>query len=229
MDEQQIIDKHFISAKSLVEDSYELAKQVLESGFRPDYLVAVWRGGTPIGAAVHEFFKHFDVEPAHHVIGTYSYDGFNRNEKVGVWGLDFLEKKVNADQSILWVDDIYDTGKSMEAIFKQYEKLARNNTSKDQRIATVYFKDEKNLTDKIPDYFVHKRNDWIVFPHELEGHSSEEIREYKSEKIANLLEDTAVFLKQNSVVEEALERLEKPGERTIRPAHKTPDIYFRRK
>jgi len=39
------MNKVFISAQQLLEDSFKLAVQVYESGFRPDYIVGVWRGG----------------------------------------------------------------------------------------------------------------------------------------------------------------------------------------
>ena len=41
--------KTFIQADELLKDSFELAWQVYESGYRPDYIVGVWRGGAPIG------------------------------------------------------------------------------------------------------------------------------------------------------------------------------------
>ena len=44
------------------------------------------------------------------------------------------------------------------------------------RVATAYFKPDRNETGKEPDYFLHKNNDWIVFPHELEGLSLDELK-----------------------------------------------------
>ena len=56
---------------------------------------------------------------------------------------------------------------------------ARLNTPHDIRIATPYFKPNKNKTDLRPDYFVHETDEWLVFPHELKGLTKEEIREHK--------------------------------------------------
>jgi hypothetical protein len=42
------LDKYFISADSLLRDSIELGLQVVRSGFRPTFLVGIWRGGAPI-------------------------------------------------------------------------------------------------------------------------------------------------------------------------------------
>ena len=50
-----------------------LAWQVYESGFRPDYIVGVWRGGAPIGIAVQEFLDVLGVKSDHIAIRTSSY------------------------------------------------------------------------------------------------------------------------------------------------------------
>ena len=49
--------KTFISAQSLLQDSFTLGLQVLKSGFRPTFLVGVWRGGAPIGITVQEVLE----------------------------------------------------------------------------------------------------------------------------------------------------------------------------
>ena len=49
------MDKLFISADELLKDSFKLAWMIFESGFRPNYIVGVWRGGAPVGIAIQEF------------------------------------------------------------------------------------------------------------------------------------------------------------------------------
>jgi hypoxanthine phosphoribosyltransferase len=68
----KIMDKNFIQAQELLEDSFKLAWQVYESGFRPDYIVGVWRGGAPIGIAVQEFLDVLGVKSDHIAIRTSS-------------------------------------------------------------------------------------------------------------------------------------------------------------
>ena len=63
----------------------------------------------------------------------------------------------------------------MAAILAEIRKRARRNCP-DCRIATVYYKPARNETDIEPDYAVIETDDWIVFPHELEGLSPTEIR-----------------------------------------------------
>ena len=43
------MDKLFIKSEDLLKDSFQLAWNVYKSGFEPNYIVGVWRGGAPIG------------------------------------------------------------------------------------------------------------------------------------------------------------------------------------
>ena len=51
------MDKLYIKSEDLLRDSFKLAWNVYESGFVPNYIVGVWRGGAPIGIAVQEFLS----------------------------------------------------------------------------------------------------------------------------------------------------------------------------
>ena len=48
------MEKIYITADQLLEDSFKLAINIFESGFRPDFIVGVGRGGAPVGIAVQE-------------------------------------------------------------------------------------------------------------------------------------------------------------------------------
>ena len=67
--------KRFISPQQLMEDSLELGRQILASGFRPDYIVGVWRGGTPVGIMVQELLDFYGIHTDHISIRTSSYAG----------------------------------------------------------------------------------------------------------------------------------------------------------
>ncbi|MFK7853689.1 MAG: phosphoribosyltransferase [Granulosicoccus sp.] len=171
--------KVYISAQQLLEDSLELGRQILASGFRPDYIVGVWRGGTPVGIMVQELLDFYGVHTDHISIRTSSYAGMNRRDNVRVHGLSYLTKKMNAEDSLLIVDDVFDTGLSVKAILEKLRERARKNLPHDVRVATAYFKPAKNRTDFEPDYCSHKTDDWLVFPHEMDGLSLKEITENK--------------------------------------------------
>ena len=79
---------------------------------------------------------------------------------------------------MLIVDDVYDSGLSIEAVIDNLKLKARKNTPH-IRVATVYYKPGNNKTDRTPDYYVHETDQWLVFPHELDGLTIEEIYQHK--------------------------------------------------
>ena len=175
------MEKHYIRADELLEDSFKLAWNVFESGYRPNYIVGVWRGGAPIGIAVQELLKVLGVNSDHIAIRTSYYTGIGeRKEKVQVYGLSYIIKKLESDDSLLIVDDVFDTGKSIDQIIIDLETACKKNTP-EIKVATTFFKPSQNKTDRTPDYFLHETDKWLVFPHELEGLSSDEIIKNKPE------------------------------------------------
>ena len=165
-----------------MQDSFRLAAKVYDDGFKPDFIIGIWRGGAPIGIAVQEYFEYKNTPTDHIAVRTSSYYGINKQSKeIKVHGLHYLIENANANDSLLIVDDVFDSGRSVDALIKQIKKLMRLNTPKDMRIATPWYKPANNKTDIVPDYFVNQSNEWLVFPHELSGLSDEEIREGKSE------------------------------------------------
>ena len=183
-----MMEKVYITAQSLLEDSFRLAAQVYKDGFRPEFIIGIWRGGTPVGIAVQEFFEYKKVHTDHIAVRTSSYYGINQQSKtIKVHGLQYLVENANADDSLLIVDDVFDSGRSISALIEQTRKLMRLNTPKDIRIATPWYKPTNNKTNITPDYFVHETDEWLVFPHELSGLSKDEIREGKSD-IADVLD-----------------------------------------
>lgn len=180
------MNKRFITAQELLEDSFRLAAKVYDSGFRPQFIVGIWRGGAPIGIAVQEFFDFKKIETDHIAVRTSSYYGINQQSKeIKVHGLHYLIENANADDSLLIVDDVFDSGRSIEALIKQVEKQTRKNMPKDTRIACPWFKPSNNKTDIVPDYYVHESDEWLVFPHELSGLTPDELSEGKSD-LANI-------------------------------------------
>nr|WP_010133387.1 phosphoribosyltransferase family protein [Microbulbifer agarilyticus] len=174
-------EKQYISAQSLLDDSYTLALKVVESGFQPDYIVGVWRGGAPIGIAVQEMFDFLGFHADHIAIRTSSYSGVNQRQKeVKVHGLTYLIKQVESHEKMLIVDDVYDTGLSIQQAISDMRKAAKKNTP-EIRVACPYFKPSRNQTDMEPDYYLHETDKWLVFPHELKGLSMDEILANKEE------------------------------------------------
>jgi len=158
--------KQYISADQLLADSIELAFRIIDSDFRPDLIVGIWRGGTPVGIAVQEVMEYLGFKSDHIAIRTSSYSGIGERNEVTVDGLDYLEQHLSVDDKLLLVDDVFDTGRSMEAIIKKLDSIYKNNTP-EFRIATPYYKPVNNETGI------------VVFPHEFIGLTDKEIIEEK--------------------------------------------------
>jgi hypoxanthine phosphoribosyltransferase len=184
------MDKLFISAESLLRDSIALGMQVIRSNYRPTFLVGVWRGGAPIGICVQEVLEYHGVECDHIAIRTSSYGAPDQRAKaVRVHAIDYLVSRLGAEDRLLLIDDVFDTGLSLEAVIDELRKRCRRNLPESIRIATVYFKPSRNRSSLQPDYVVRSTDQWLVFPHEMQGLTREEILRYKpvDETFFNLL------------------------------------------
>ena len=88
---------------------------------------------------------------------------------------------------MLIVDDVFDSGRSVAALIKAIRKQSRLNTPGDIRIACPWYKPGKNVVDFEPEYYLHETDEWLVFPHELEGLKASELAAGKSD-LAKILE-----------------------------------------
>ena len=187
------MEKHFIRAEDLIQDSFNLALKVFEDGYRPNYIIGVWRGGAPIGIAVQELFSVLGVPSDHIAIRTSHYKAINqRDSEVKVYGLNYIIKQVESEDSLLIVDDVHDTGISIEKIISDLKFACKKHP--EIKVATPYFKPTKNKTNRKPDYYLYETDKWLVFPHELEGLSSQEIKDNKPE-VSKLIDQISPLIK----------------------------------
>lgn len=175
------MDKTVLTARELVEDSFRLGVQILESGFEPTLIVAIWRGGAPVGMAVQEILAYCGVDADHIAIRTSSYVGVDQRGAVAVHGLHYIIKKIRFEDRLLIVDDVFDTGNTVAAVIEEIRRRARGNTPEDIRIAVPWYKPSRNETDITPHYYIRKTADWLVFPHELDALTPEEMQARRPE------------------------------------------------
>jgi hypoxanthine phosphoribosyltransferase len=174
------MEKLFISADSLLLDSMELARLIVLSGLRPTFLVAMWRGGAPIGITVQEVLEYHGIHCDHIPIRTSSYTGIDTQDKtVRVHATDYLVSRLSAEDELLIVDDVFDSGRSLDAVIAELTRRCRRNLPSKIRIATVYYKPTRNRSPLMPDYYVRATDRWLVFPHEIQGLTREEILKNK--------------------------------------------------
>jgi hypoxanthine phosphoribosyltransferase len=131
----------------------ELADQIKTSGFKPDLIVAVARGGWVPGRIMSDLLGNSSVASMR--VEFYK-DVAETNKKP------IISQGVSAPvagKNILVVDDVADTGESLKTV-KEYLTNLRVNEIK---IATLHYKPKSVLK---PDFFVGKTDAWIVYPHE---------------------------------------------------------------
>jgi len=179
--------KRYLDAQELLEDSWRLGAQVLASGFLPDFIVAIWRGGVPIGIAVQEYLESQGVQANHIAIRTASYTGIDgRSNQVQLYSMNYLIKHARQEDAMLIVDDVFDTGRSIAAVIDYLSAKARRNTPTDIRVAVPFYKPLRNLTEREPDYYIHETDEWLKFPHSLEGLTNDEIARHRPQLAAIL-------------------------------------------
>ena len=179
--------KQFIEEEQLLTEAFKLAVTIFDSGFRPDFIVGIWRGGSTVGIYVQECLQYLGVNTDHISIRT-SYRGqpsygelIDNPERIRVHGLQYLLENLNRGDKLLIVDDVFSSGYNVEAVITRLKAKCRRNTPEEIRVAVPYFKPGKNLSGRKPDYFLHTTEDWLVLPYELQGLSAEEIAKYKSD------------------------------------------------
>ena len=179
------MQKRFIEEQELIEDSYRLALQIYRSGFRPDFIVGVWRGGSTVGIYVQECLQYLGIETDHIAVRT-SYRGrddyFRQLEQGGemrAHGLQYLFENLNADDALLIVDDVYSTGRNVQAVINKLRIQNKRNMSNDVRIAAPYYRKRAGADDEPPHYFLQQTEDWLVLPYELTAISRSEMAEHK--------------------------------------------------
>jgi hypothetical protein len=94
---------------------------------------------------------------------------------VAVHGLDYIIRKIRHDDRLLIVDDVFDTGNTIVAVIEEITRRARGNTPEDIRIAVPWYKPTRNQTSIKPHYYLKETAEWLVFPHELDALSPEEL------------------------------------------------------
>jgi len=179
------MEKQYIEEEALLADSYRLAVKIFESGFRPEFIVGVWRGGSTVGIYVQECLQFLGVNTDHIAIRT-SYRGMDdylqrlkTESEIRVHGLQYIFENVNQEDSLLIVDDVYGTGRNIEAVIQRLKAKMKRNMPHDVRIAVPFCRSNQNKTGRIPDYYLHDTDKWLVLPYELTGLTAQEIRQNK--------------------------------------------------
>ena len=177
--------KKYVSEKMLIQDSFKLGMKVYESGFRPDFLIGLWRGGSSVGIYVQECLQYLGVETDHISVRT-SYQGqpayqdmIDGDQEIKVHGMQYLLENLNNDNRLLIVDDVFSSGSNTQAVINQLQARLKRNMPQDTKIAATWYKPKRNRGEQVPDFYINTTDEWLVLPYELTGLTMEEIETYK--------------------------------------------------
>ncbi|KAL0266225.1 UNVERIFIED_CONTAM: hypothetical protein PYX00_011943 [Menopon gallinae] len=203
------MQKVFISPEELRDEAIKIAYQLYQDNFIPDVLYVLLRGGAYLGNVISEYFKI--VLPSGHkeifygAVVARSYDNSCTQAKdIAIDGWTYEPKKLKKSDKILLVDDVYDTGRTINYLANI---LIENGVAHENcKIAVFDYKvrkESKDLPFK-PSYFANKiladsngKFAWRHYlTHELVGLDSKDINKLitQGKKDSKLLEAIQFFL-----------------------------------
>jgi len=170
----------------------DIALKIRSSGFRPDFIVGVSRGGWAPGRVLSDL-----LENAHTVnIKIEFYVGIGKTSREPVVTQPLSESITN--RNVLVVDDVSDSGKSLKVAM---EHVLEKGAAK-VKTATVYFKPHSIFK---PDYFAVSTSAWIIFPWERLEATNLLIKEARTQ--GRGLDSVRETLKQCGIKDETIDSL----------------------
>lgn len=150
-------------------DTFRLGKKVYLSGFRPTHAISLWRGGTPVGLGVDAFFRSRGLRINHTTIATGSYVGVSQRTEVTVKNLEHLVQVVCPEDGLLIIDDVFESGRTIEQVVRLLREKARANAPREIKVAAIHVKpNRREFNDTEVLYLDEIADDvWIDYPHEL--------------------------------------------------------------
>lgn len=143
----------------------DLAKTVVESGFIPDLVLCIARGGMGVGGTVA---YAMGVKNCFAISVEY-YTGVDERLDIPVILAPALDVNELKDLNVLVVDDVADTGNTLDLVMKTCEDQV-----KEIRSCVLYMKPGSIIT---PDYVWKNVEGWIVFPWSAEPGILDSVRD----------------------------------------------------
>jgi len=144
---RKAMDKYYYGYDEFIRDIRELTLKASE--FNPDTLLAVARGGLMPG---HFMAEAMDTHRLF-VLNSIHYDDTEKLQTLDIFNIPDLSDA----KRVLIIDDIADSGETLEEIMKHLRRLYPHIRFK---IATLFYKPSSVIQ---PDYTVKKAESWIDF------------------------------------------------------------------
>lgn len=163
-----------------------LALQILQSGWEPDMIICVGRGGMLVGEALCRMLKK-----TLGVVMAYSYHGEGEKTRGKLKIAEHISITKPVAGKVLFVDDLADSGNTFIEMLQYLNKI---NDKLEVRTGALY---QKTATQFKPDYCVETidKDTWLVFPNEsfdkvsLEQWSPESLKGKDLRKIAEQMQE----------------------------------------
>ncbi len=134
------------------EASRDLARQVVESGFEPDIVLSITRGGLLPAGAIAYALDNKNI----HIINVEFYTGVDERLPEPVFLAPLPSTHYLADRTVLIIDDVADTGETLRMVRDFCDEHASES-----RTAVLY---EKPRSVIACDYVWKRTDEWIAFP-----------------------------------------------------------------
>ncbi|MDD3823029.1 MAG: phosphoribosyltransferase family protein [Sphaerochaetaceae bacterium] len=198
--------KEFISPEMLRDSALKLVHRMHKAdGFVPDIIYVSLRGGAYMGNVFSEYYKLIRKQAGERpvfyaAVVARSYENMKLESEVRIDGWTYSPEHLRTGDKILIVDDIFDTGKTVNALVGVI--LAKGIPRSDIKIAVFdykipNYKDIPRLPIQ-PDYYCRKHvlnspqdETWIHYMnHEFIGLTSDEIdHEYTDTEVRDILHE----------------------------------------
>lgn len=146
------VEREVLTWSELGEVTDHLARQVVDSGFRPEIIIAIARGGLVIAGSMT---YALDVKLVD-AINVEFYIDVNETRPDPILLAPMLDSASIAGQKILVVDDVADSGRTLALVLKLLRGFGADVCS-----AVLYHKPRSIVT---PDFFWRHTDAWITFP-----------------------------------------------------------------
>ena len=130
----------------------EIAQTVVDSGFEPDWIVAIARGGLPIGGALGYALSMKNIA----TLNVEFYTGIDERRELPIVLPPILNLVDLENTNVLVVDDVADTGETLKMVIDLLSPSVN-----EVRSLVLY---EKPRSEVRPYYSWRKTDLWINFP-----------------------------------------------------------------
>ena len=189
-----VIKKEFLDYNIVRDNAFVLAKKIIDAKYVPDIIYTSMRGGAYLGNVISEMFNVFyknEKTIRYSTVVAHSYSAVNTQSKIVLDGWTYPPENLSKDAKILLVDDIFDSGETINFLVKDLLKKGLSRLNIKVVVHDYKRRHNKNIKlDVTPDWYarVHdiyedKDDIWIHYmSHELVGLTNEELEEHYFKK-----------------------------------------------